>query len=79
MATLAQLQTTLAAYESARDDILAGRTTSVQVEGQSYTFLSLPEIEKQITAYSNRVAIAQATGNRVGGLGIVGRLGGMGY
>jgi hypothetical protein len=56
MATLAQLQTTLAAYESARDDILAGRTTSVQVEGQSYTFLSLPEIEKQITAYSNRVA-----------------------
>jgi hypothetical protein len=79
MATLAQLQTTLAAYESARDDILAGRTTSVQVEGQSYTFLALPEIEKQIQSYERRVAIAQATGNRVGGLGIVGRLGGMGY
>lgn len=79
MATLAQLQTTLAAYESARDDILAGRTTAVQVEGQSYTFLSMADIEKQIQTYTNRVAIAAPSGNRVGGLGIVGRLGGMGY
>ena len=79
MATLTQLQATLAAYESARDEILAGRTTSVQIEGQSYSFLSLPEIEKQIQRYENRVAVAQASGNRIGGLGIVGRLGGQGY
>ncbi len=79
MATLAQLQATLALYEAARDEILGGRTTSVQVEGQSYTFLNLTDIEKQIQHYENRVAVAQASGNRVGGLGIVGRLGGMGY
>jgi hypothetical protein len=79
MATLASLQATLTKYETARDAIIGGAVTSVQVEGQSYTFLSLPEIEKQITAYSNRVAVASASGNRVGGLGIVGRLGGMGY
>jgi hypothetical protein len=77
MPTLAQLQTTLAAYETARDDILAGRTTSVQVEGQSYTFLSLPEIEKQIQRYENRVAVKSST--VTAGLGVTGRLGGMGY
>lgn len=79
MPTASELQTTLSAYQSARDDILGGRVTSVQVEGQSYTFLSLPEIEKQITTYQNRLAVATASGNRIGGLGIRGRLGGMGY
>ena len=77
MATTAQLQATLTAYETARDEILAGRVTSVQVEGQSYTFLSLPEIEKQIATYQNRLAIAAQT--VVPGLGVRGRLGGMGY
>lgn len=75
MPTASELQTTLSAYQSARDDILGGRVTSVQVEGQSYTFLSLPEIEKQITTYQNRLAVS-TTGR---GLGIRGRLGGMGY
>lgn len=79
MATAAELQTTLDAYKSARDDILAGRTTSVQVEGQSYTFLALPELEKQIGVYEQRIAVKSAAGTRANGLGIAGRLGGMGY
>lgn len=77
--TQAEIETTLAAYKTARDNILSGSVTSVQVEGQSYTFLALPELEKQISVYENRLAQATATGNRVNGLGIRARLGGMGY
>ena len=77
MATLASLQATLTKYETARDAIIGGAVTSVQVEGQSYTFLSLPELEKQITTYENRIAVKQAAVTP--GLGIAGRLGGMGY
>lgn len=79
MATAAELQTTLSAYQSARDDIVAGRVTSVQVEGQSYTFLALPELEKQIASYEKRLAIATRTCAQSGILGIRGRLGGQGY
>lgn len=77
MPTAAQLQATLTLYETARDQIVAGTVTSVQVEGQSYSFLSLTEIEKQIERYQNRLAVVNAT--VPAGLGVRGRLGGMGY
>ncbi|MFM2053768.1 MAG: hypothetical protein RL456_1805 [Pseudomonadota bacterium] len=80
MATASEIATTLAAYKSARDEILAGRVGSVQVEGQSYTMHAVGELEKQIAIYENRLAVATPrTGNRANGLGIRGRLGGMGY
>lgn len=77
MPTASELSTTLAKYTAARDAILDGTVNSVQVEGQSYTFHSLPELEKLIDKYQNRLAIANAT--VVPGLGVRGRLGGMGY
>lgn len=79
MPTASELQTTLTAYQTARDAILSGNVSTVQVEGQSYSFLSLGEIEKQITVYQNRLALAQPSTSAARGLGIRGRLGGMGY
>ena len=77
MPTAAELQATLTKYQTARDAILDGSVTSVQVEGQSYTFHSLDQLEKQIARYENRLAVANQT--VVPGLGVRGRLGGMGY
>jgi hypothetical protein len=77
MPTTAELTTTLGKYTAARDAILDGSVSNVQVEGQSYTFHSLPELEKMIDRYQNRLAIANQT--VVSGLGVRGRLGGMGY
>lgn len=79
MATAAELQTTLAAYRTARDKILAGTVTSVQVEGQSYSFLSIPELEKQIGVYETRLATQNAFASGRNLLGIRGRNTGMGY
>jgi hypothetical protein len=77
MPTASELSTTLAKYTAARDAILDGSVSNVQVEGQSYTFHNLTDLEKMIDRYQNRLAIANQT--VVTGLGVRGRLGGMGY
>lgn len=56
VATLAELQTTLAAYKAERDKLLAGRVAEVQIGEHRYSLLNIGLLERLIAQYERRTA-----------------------
>jgi hypothetical protein len=50
-----RLLASLTAYETARDEILAGRTSSTSINGRALTLLDLPFLEGQIEKLERRI------------------------
>ncbi len=63
MATLSELQTTLAAYKAARDKILSGQEYSIG--GRRLRRPDLAEVEKRIEVLESRIAIIQNNSGKI--------------
>lgn len=62
--SIAELQSILAAYEGARDDILVNRVSEVEIGEEHFTMLNIATLEKEIDKYAAMVnrATARAAG-----------------